>query len=81
VKLPVKVPPEIEHVGVEEKRLDGVDERVQVVPAKLDPEAVTAVPPKPDVGVKENVLAGPTVTVNEALAESVDPRFDVAVTV
>lgn len=33
VKLPVKVPPEIEHVGVEEKRPDGVEDRLHVVPA------------------------------------------------
>jgi hypothetical protein len=81
VKLPVNVPPEIEHVGVEENRPEGADERVHVVPAKLDPETVTLVPPGPDVGLKENVEAGPDVTVNEALAESVDPKFDVAVTV
>ena len=81
VKLPVNVPPEIEHVGVEEKRPDGLDERVHVVPAKLDPDTVTAVPPTPDIGFKENVPAGPTVTLNEALAASVEPRFEVAVTV
>jgi hypothetical protein len=32
VKLPVNMPPEIEHVGVEEKRPDGADERLQIVP-------------------------------------------------
>jgi hypothetical protein len=47
----------------------------------LSPETVTAVPAAPDVGLKENVEASPTVTLKEALAESLDPRFDVAVTV
>jgi hypothetical protein len=32
VKLPVNVPLEIEHDGVEEKRPDGVDDRRQIVP-------------------------------------------------
>ena len=81
MKLPVNVPPEIEHVGVEEKRPDGVEDRLHVVPAKSSPETVTTVPPKPEAGVRENVAGGPAVTVNDALAESVDPKSDVAVTV
>jgi hypothetical protein len=32
VKLPLNVPLEIEHDGVEEKRPDGVEERLQIVP-------------------------------------------------
>jgi hypothetical protein len=33
VKWPVKLPLEIEHVGVDEKRPNGVEDRLQVVPA------------------------------------------------
>jgi hypothetical protein len=79
VKPPLKVPLEIEHVGagVGEKRPAGVTSNVQVVPAKFEPEAVTAVPTMPDDGVKMKIN-GP---VTAKGADSVSPAFVVTVTV
>jgi hypothetical protein len=54
---------------------------VQEVPAKFEPDAITAVPTGPVIGLNVNVGAGPTVTVNEAVAESSEPAFVVTVTV
>jgi hypothetical protein len=79
VKLPLNVPLEIEHVGagVGEKRPDGVTSNVHVVPAKFEPEAVTAVPTMPDEGVKMKIR-GP---VTAKGADSVSPAFVFNVTV
>jgi hypothetical protein len=79
VKLPESVPvPEIEHTGEEAKRPDGEDDRVHVAPAKFDPEAVTAVPEAPWVGLKVSVVA---VTVKVAVADESLATFVVADTV
>lgn len=51
VNAPVNMPPEIEQV-YEEKRSDGEDDNVHVVPARFDAETVTAVPAGPEVGLK-----------------------------
>jgi hypothetical protein len=60
------------------KSPDGEDERVHVVPAKFNPEAVTAVPEEPWVGLKVSVVA---VTVKVAVAEESLATFVVADTV
>jgi hypothetical protein len=48
VKPPVSEPLDTEHEA-ELRRSDGDDERSHVVPRKLDPDTVTAVPGEPDV--------------------------------
>jgi len=78
VKLPLDVPLEIEHAGagVEEKRPDGVTSNVHDVPAKFEPEAVTAVPTAPEAGVRLKIR-GP-ITAKGAV--SVSPAFVLTVT-
>ena len=55
-----------------------MDDRVHVVPAKFDPEAVTAVPEAPCVGLKVSVVA---VTTKVAVADESLATFVVADTV
>jgi hypothetical protein len=78
VKPPVNLPVEvsIEHV-CEVKRPTGVTSRVHVLPTKFEPEALTGVPTRPDVGVTAKV--NEPVRVNGAV--SVSPAFVLIVTV
>lgn len=63
----VRLPPESEHDD-ERKRPPGVDVNWHVVPAKFEPEAVTAVPEVPDVAL--NVSAGAEGILNVAYPAS-----------
>jgi hypothetical protein len=78
VKAPANLPVEvsIEHVG-EVKRPTGVTLKVHVLPTKFEPEALTIVPMRPDVGVRAKV--NEPVRVNGAV--SVSPAFVLIVTV
>jgi hypothetical protein len=53
----VRLPPESEHDD-DRKRPPGLDVSWHVVPAKFEPEAVTAAPETPDGGVNVSVGAG-----------------------
>jgi hypothetical protein len=58
----VRLPPESEHDD-ERNRPPGLDVNWHVVPAKLEPEAVTAAPEVPDIGFNVNVGAEGTLNV------------------
>jgi len=64
---PLRLPPASEHDD-ERKRPPGLDVNRHVVPAKLEPEAVTAAPETPDGGV--NVSVGAEGTTNLACPAS-----------
>jgi hypothetical protein len=78
VKPPVNLPVDvsIEHV-CEVKRPTGVTSRVHVLPTKFEPEALTEVPMRPDVGVRTKI--NKPVRMNGAV--SVSPAFVLIVTV
>ena len=78
MKPPLRVPPEMEHDD-DVKRPDGEDDRLHVVPTKFEPETETAVPARPDAGLKVRVGPG-EVTANVAVLVSA-ATFVVTVTI